>query len=506
MIRKTLGGYGSINSFVAGKLKTLEGMERSFRSLCLLMYSEQENIMYESSHGYEIRKTSYGESFRNVLARTEKLKKALPDLPRDSVIGLDLDNSLDWIELFWAILACGYCPLLMNRRLSASMMEDALHSIGCKAVITDGRTYGVPSYDYRAFNAEGADAFSGAPENLLPRPFGSTLYVMSSGTSMHVKVCGYTAQEFYYQIQGSFSILKKSREIKRHYKSALKHLLFLPLYHIFGLAAVYTWFAFFSRTFVELPDLAPDTILNTIRRHGVTHIFAVPLFFEEVYDEAMRTIEARGEKTVEKLQKGLAISEKLENRPFLSRVFSKIAFKEVRDNMFGPSIRYLITGGAGIRPEVIRFFNAIGYHLSDGYGMTEIGITSVELSSRPAVLNTASVGSPMDAVEYRINSEGELLVRGRVMAYSITEDGKTTLSDGEHWFNTHDLAEEKDGRYYILGRRDDLVIGNSGENLNPVLIEPELMLPGVSAVCLTAIEKDGVKSPVLVVSVPENTD
>ena len=241
----------------------------------------------------------------------------------------------------------------------------------------------------------------------------------------------------------------------------------------------------------------PQTIVNTIKRHKVTHIFAVPLFWETVYDQAIKTIKSRGDKTYKKFLKGMDISRKLAGVPKLSRAFSKKAFKEVRDNLFGESIQFLITGGSAIRPEVIEFFNAVGYHLADGYGMTEIGITSVELSLDKRVLNGCFVGKPMSYAEYKINENGELLVRGKVIAKYIIEDGKKTVTDKNEWFNTHDLAECVNGEYRILGRNDDLIIGANGENLNPNLIEPQLRLQTVGGVCLVS---DG-KTPVLLVSV-----
>lgn len=130
------------------------------------------------------------------------------------------------------------------------------------------------------------------------------------------------------------------------------------------------------------------------------------------------------------------------------------------------------------------FFNAIGYHLADGYGMTEIGITSVELSDRPSRLNSCSVGMPLSGTEYQINESGELLVRGGVLAKYIIEDGKKTVSDKQAWFNTHDLAAFSGGGYRILGRTDDLIVTANGENLNPNLTEPLLRTDGTDGVCL----------------------
>ncbi|MBQ1944912.1 MAG: AMP-binding protein, partial [Ruminococcus sp.] len=307
--------------------------------------------------------------------------------------------------------------------------------------------------------------------------------------------------EFRCQIHDSYQIIRECTQVKKHYEGYIKQLCFLPFYHVFGLIAMYIWFAFFSRAFVQLNDLAPQTILNTIKRHKVTHIFAVPLFWETVYDQAIKTIRNRGEKTFKKFQKGMAIARRLSGSPALSRAFSKKAFREVRDNLFGESIIFLITGGSAIRPEVIEFFNAIGYHLADGYGMTEIGITSVELSDSPRVRNACFVGKPMTYAAYQINEKGELLVRGKVIAKYVIEDGKKTVTDKSAWFNTHDLAECVDGRYRILGRADDLIVAPNGENLNPNLTEPQLRIAGANGVCLI---KDG-KTPVLLVSVNRYT-
>ena len=57
-----LGGYGSINAFVESKLRRFSQRERSFRTMFDLMFSESENVMYERSEGYRIKKTTYGEA------------------------------------------------------------------------------------------------------------------------------------------------------------------------------------------------------------------------------------------------------------------------------------------------------------------------------------------------------------------------------------------------------------------------------------------------------------
>ena len=59
----------------------------------------------------------------------------------------------------------------------------------------------------------------------------------------------------------------------------------------------------------------------------------------------------------------------------------------------------------------------------------------------------------------------------------------------------------ENGHYKILGRKDDLIVGISGENLNPNLIEPQLKLKDVNEVCLIGADDGANIVPTLVVSV-----
>lgn len=458
------------------------------------MFSEKDNTMFEASRGYRIEKTTYGDCQQSVLRRAAALENRLEGVPAGSVIGLYLPNCREWIELFWAILACGYNPLLMNMRLDRASLYDALHSVDAKAVIIGDGT----ECDFSLPFVRVCDT-DGTVEADADRPFGSEVLVMSSGTSDHVKVCAYSAEEFFHIISDSVDIIKSCPAIKKHYKGQLKLLAFLPFCHIFGLVAVYIWFAFFSRTFVLLNDMTPKTIVDTIRRHEVTHIFAVPMFWNKVREEALKTIRTRGEKTEAKFENGLRIAKRLGSLPLICSVFRRFAFREVRSNLFGNSICFMISGGSEIEPAVLEFFNLIGYRLANGYGMTEIGITSVELSSDLRLLTSGSVGLPFGSVEYSVSDSGELLVRGGSTARRIIEGGSISQKSGD-WFRTGDLAEFRNGRYYILGRKDDIIISPTGENLNPLLIEEKLMVPGVRECCLVGERSGNEIKPVLLFS------
>lgn len=470
-------------AYVKAKLEKLNNMPADFESLFEVMFSESQNIMFEKSESYRIVKTTYGESKIRIKKKANALKSII-GAEHNSVVGIYMDNSLDWIECFWSVMMAGYCPVLLNIRLGDSIINDVLDRLNAVAVISDNKRFNVKTL----LASEVVEAES----EIENAKFGTELYFMSSGTSDKVKICAYQSQAFIEQLNNSYIIFQKCPKIAGRCEGELKLLTFLPFYHIFGFVAVYIWFGFFSTTFVELKDFMPNTILNTIKRHKVTHIFSVPLFWDKVYETAIKRIEATPSK--DKFYFALDKVDKLNSKPALANAFKELAFREVRENLFGESVRFMISGGSQIKSETIRFFNNIGYHLVNGFGMTEIGITSVELSTNKTLINSRTIGKPLSSVEYKISDDGELLVRGNTLAsYIIDGENKIHLDD---WFNTNDLAIEKDGQYYIIGRKDDLVISSNGENLNPNLIEAELNT--IDNVRLTCFFNNNSKSTLIV--------
>lgn len=495
-----IGGFRTIDEAVNYKLDLLTDSDRKFKNIFEIMFTETDNIFAEKTDGYRIIKTTYGQCRDEAIRISSILSSVLSEFEVNSIIGMYMSNSVEWIEIFWALLRSGYRPLLMNSRLDDATLNKVIEDNGVVAVISDINT------EKRAFSVKTFDVqeiIGTEVKAKFEAVWSDEIILMSSGTSENVKLCVYTGEKFYHQLCNSVAIIKECKAIKRHYEGELKLLTFLPFYHIFGLAAVFMWFGFFSRTFVFLNDFGADTILNTVRKHKVTHIFAVPLLWNKVYEAALKKVKERGEKTWNKFQKGLRIAQKLDFNPALAEAFSRKAFKEVREKIFGDSIQFLIAGGSYISPEVVTFFNGIGYHMAVGFGMSEVGITSVELSDKAKVRNTCSVGKPFKSMEYMVSEEGELLIRGNGMAAKIIQSGEVKFLNTDEWFHTKDAVIcSEDGRYYINGRMDDMIPCKTGENLNPNRIEAMIDVSGVRCPCLISRKNDfNEPKPVLIIEV-----
>ena len=276
-----ISGFANINQYVNHKLQSFEKQNKTFATLFEFMFSESENVMAETSNGYKITKVTYGECKNQILRNAPNLKLALSELEKGDLVGIYMENSLDWIKVFWSTLYCGFVPLLLNSRLSDTTLENIFAEHSVKAVISDGKQFSIKTVLSSTVTGQLAD-------EVIDPDWADEIIFMSSGTTERIKLCVYTGENFFYQICDSVSIVKNCPQIASHYQGELKQLVLLPLYHVFGFIAVYLWFGFFSRTFVFLKDLNPQTVLNTIKKHKVTHLFAVPMVWETVHKEALR--------------------------------------------------------------------------------------------------------------------------------------------------------------------------------------------------------------------------
>lgn len=430
-----------------------------------IIFEQGDQVMTEDASlvGASSRKT-----YRQVREEIEIAARSIvveTDGTTGRFIGLYGENKPQWIVLFWAILKSGNIPYLINLRQPAEFACDALRSL--EAVLTvcvdDAPELGTKTVSYPALMTDRDDP-------LPDVPFGDGFALSTSGTTLSKKVCVYNGKNVAAQLLNVEKIVAENPAIVGTYKGQIKQLAFLPLYHIFGLEAVFLWYSFFGATFVFPPDMNPQNLLRTIRDRGVTHIFAVPLLWTAV-EKNVRKEASADPKTLKKLETGLNISRTLQNfSPKLGQTVAKHLFRDVRAKLFGDTVVFCISGGSAIKPSTLDLINGMGYHLCNGYGMSEIGITSVDLSKKMSQRVLATIGRPFSSVAYRIDCDGRLLVKGESLCEKMTVDG-LECPMGE-WFNTGDLMTKNEkGQYLISGRASDLVFGDEGENLNPDFAE-----------------------------------
>lgn len=457
-----------VNKIAKERYNLLNNSNKDFKSIFEIMFKDEKNILVETNDGFRIYKRTYEEIKYEVLNKAYSINKLYPDL-KNEYIGISVDSSIEWIICFWAILASNNKPYLINHRHPKNLSNSILSSLNAKYVLGVKMDYDAILIDYFSLKYE-------APKN-YDFIFENEIALSTSATTLKEKIVFYNGEELSNLILNCKGILKNNKQIKKHYKDQLKLLVFLPLYHIFGLVAVYLWFSFFGRTLVFLNDYLPDTIIKTIKKHEVTHIFAVPLFWNTIEKEILKEVNKNNKE--KKFEKGLNLSIKLQKlMPSLGMKLSRKLMREVNDNLFGKSIKFMISGGGYIKDSTLRLFNGLGYPLNNGYGMSEVGITSVELSKKITDRLKNSIGKPFDSIEYKIE-DNELLIKGKSISHKYMIEKKLYTISNDEFFHSSDIAKLEDGRYYILGRKDDLFIGPNGENINPDLIEKQINLDDI---------------------------
>ena len=491
----------NLNKYINQKMKMLNESSKSFKDIFEITHDQKDRVFAEITDGYKIKKMSYIECKNQSIKTALYLEEKLSHIEKNSFVGLMMDNSIIWITTFWGLLMAGYKPVLLNLRLNNILLNEVISLTNLKCIVCD-KDYNLSSESH-ILNIDDVNN-----TKLLDKEFkwADEIALSTSATSLNIKVCIYSGYEISSQIENTKKIVKTNNFIKTGYKGTIKILTFLPLYHIFGLVATYFWFSFFGRTFVFLKDIASDTITKTVRKHKVTHIFSVPMMWHTIYKGIVKEVEKKDDKVKQKFEKGLKLSLKLQNiSPKLGLWFARKAFTEVHDKVFGDSIKFMITGGSYISPDALKLLNGIGYPLYNGYGMSEIGITSVELRKKAKYRNIGTIGKPFESVKYKIDESGCLLVKGNSICKKIITKNNEQIIDHTKWFNTNDNATcDKKGYYTVNGRIDDVVISSSGEKINPDLIEKNLYLPSVNKYSVTGLNINGSESLSLILEIIPN--
>lgn len=481
----------NLKEYIRYNEAALKNSSKDFKSIFEIMFRKSDNVLCESNDGFRIKKQTYGEIRNMINTAAGALYKKIG--ASGSYVALELDNSAEWIIAFWAILMSGNKPYLVNMRYPASLSNSILKTLNIRYTVCDKKS----GLDTEAIDVSSllnnADA---CPDDI----FQNEIAFSSSATSMNEVVCFYSGEQVAEEILNFKSIIKQGPRITKHYKGSLKQLAFLPFYHVFGLFAVYFWFTFFGRTLVFLRDYSADTILKTCRRHEVTHIFAVPMLWHTIEKQVLSAVKEKGEKKQKKFTTGLKLMTKLQNVcPSLGAEVAKRMMSEVTDQLFGKSVMFCISGGSYLRESAIQMMNGIGYCLHNGYGMSEVGITSVELRKKPKYRNLNSIGKPFDSVEYKIDENGILHIKGSSLCRQKLINGEMTAIDG--WFDTGDKMCEKDGHYYIMGRQGDVVIGENGENINPDTVEQNFNIADAISLCVLGLKEDNGEELSIVVQI-----
>lgn len=266
---------------------------------------------------------------------------------------------------------------------------------------------------------------------------------------------------------------------------------YLPLAHIAERLATHYLGTYLAGQVWYCPNLAG--VLEYIQIAKPTLFVGVPRVYEKFHSRLQaRFAEAEGlkgkilHKALDLNTKRVEAEERGKKGPALAGVLDGIALSKVREGLGMEDVKIAITAAAPINPELVKFFHVIGVPLHEIYGMSEN--TGPATATLPGRNKFGSVGLPLPGVEVALGEDGELKMRGGIVAkgyYKLDEASAETF-DADGWLHSGDLARiDEDGYVWIVGRKKEIIITAAGKNIAPAKLETLLgNHPLISKACM----------------------
>ena len=216
-------------------------------------------------------------------------------------------------------------------------------------------------------------------------------------------------------------------------------------------------------------------LMRNIAEIKPTGLILVPLFVSTIYKRIMDKAKKQGKDG--SIRKWLPLASHMP-RKMRRKIFSAIHVT------FGGRLEKIICGGAALNPELVKFFDAIGIQICEGYGITEC---SPLIAVNPYFANKpGSVGPAVPCCTARIAvtgkndlgfDEGEIQAKGDnvMIGYYNNDAANADAFTEDGWYRTGDMGYmDKKGYIHITGRLKSVIVLESGKNVFPEEIEEYL--------------------------------
>lgn len=254
---------------------------------------------------------------------------------------------------------------------------------------------------------------------------------------------------------------------------------FLPVCHIFERMLLYLYqYYSVSIYFAESIEKISDN-LKEVKPHVMS---VVPRLLEKVYDK----IYAKGTELTG-IKKSLffwAVNLGLRWEPYGKNgwwyekklaLARKLIFSKWKEAL-GGELEIMVSGSAALQPRLTRIFCAAGIPVMEGYGLTETSPVISVNDMRNSMFRIGTVGKPIDNVQIKIASDGEILCKGPniMVGYYKNPELTAQVMSGDY-FHTGDIGEiDADGFLKITDRKKEMFKTSGGKYIAPQLIENAL--------------------------------
>jgi len=259
-------------------------------------------------------------------------------------------------------------------------------------------------------------------------------------------------------------------------KGNARCLSFLPVCHIYERMMIYLYmYDGVSIYYAESMEKITDN-LKEASPHVMT---AVPRLLEKVYDSILSKGSAltglKNKIFFWAVDLGLKYEPYGQNGWWYERklgIARKLIFNKWKEAL-GGQLEVISSGSAALQPRLARIFNAAGLGVMEGYGLTETSPVVSVNDMRENGFKIGTVGKLLKDVEVKIESDGEICVKGPNVMQGYYKDAEKTaevMIDG--YFHTGDIGEiDSNGFLKITDRKKEMFKTSGGKYVAPQLLE-----------------------------------
>ncbi|ADY73092.1 Long-chain-fatty-acid--CoA ligase [Desulfurobacterium thermolithotrophum DSM 11699] len=409
-------------------------------------------------------------SYKDFEKQISTIQKGLESIGLEDRVAIFMENRPEWISGLFAVLFKGGIAVPVDYLLSSEELFNIFKDCQPKVVITSSQNIEKVKeaiknigYHINILNVDELE-FQEKEEKIqfIKRDIENVIFILyTSGTTGNPKGVMLTVKNLNHNIKAveKLNILNEKD----------RFVAILPFHHTYPLMTTALLPATLGLVLVFIEKLTPTDILSTINEQNVTILIGVPKLYQVIHHNIMVEIKKLPKIKRHVVLTALKLFRKLDAKPIERKVFKEI------HNRIGKNLRFMISGGAKLSEDVWRDFEAFGFNILEGYGLTE---TSPLISvNRPGKKKIGTAGAPIDEVEVKTTERGEIIVRGpNVMKgyYNKPKETEIVIKDG--WFYTGDLGFiDEEGFIHITGRAKEVIVLDNGKNVYPEDIEIEIV-------------------------------
>ena len=405
------------------ELLTLNMEQRFADRVAFRWYDADQDVVVEKH---------FGEYAQDIRRAVNYYLSTIPDIQGKRVCVWS-NNSYHYAVNCYGVMMAGGVIVPMNQRKSWEELHRELELVEPSAILTDGDDYGCNEEMQAAYGSllRPMDAYKAyEPAELVNRIQPEELMVLmfTSGTTGRSKGVMLCERNFFAVMPHHVRVGQRFCQLKNDPDLLVSHMTLLPMFHLGAFGCLFTWaWMGWAQNLGSLRSFYKD-----LKRMPSQDMAAVPVLVDSIHHDLMTGRTAK-----------------------LGDLWALNCMSAMFD------------------PQTLLDLSQHGMVINQLYGSTETtggGLINFAMDAE----HIGALGKPDGHCEFKLMDDGEICLRGGDVMLGYYKDPEETAKviDAEGWFHTGDLArQDADGYVFMTGRKKNLIILDSGENISPEELE-----------------------------------